>query len=121
MQDWITREISSGLQKLVLLNLDHAPAYDVLSRGTLPAWVEAITTGRALVEKRDAPRLREAFRRLMATCTRWPTPRELLDAMPALPGPPPVARLDSDDGRRRGMEALAAIAKRMGWDREDAA
>lgn len=119
MQDWITREISSGLQKLVLLNLDRAPAYDVLSRGTLPAWIEAITVGRVLDEDRDAPRLREAFRRLMANCTRWPTPRELLDAMPSLPGPPPVARLDSDDNKRRGMQALADIAKRMGWDREN--
>jgi len=85
--DWITREISSGLQKLVLLNLDHAPALDVLTRGTLPAWVEAITHNRRLEEQRDAPRIRAGFSTLLGRGGEWPAPRDLLDAMPKLQEP----------------------------------
>lgn len=118
-QDWIVREISSGLQKLILLSLDRAPALDVLSRGTLPAWVEAITEGRAFDEQRDAPRFRAAFRALQGRCTSWPAPREFLEAMPSLPGERRPKRLESDQARACGMRAIAEINRMLGLDREE--
>ncbi len=113
-QDWIVREISSGLQKLILLSLERSPALDVLSRGTLPAWVEAITEGRAFDEQRDAPRFKAAFRTLQGRCTSWPAPREFLEAMPPLPGAPRTKRLDSDHARACGMRAIAEINAMLG-------
>lgn len=118
-QDWIIREISSGLQKLILLSLDRAPALDVLTRGTLPAWVEAITEGRQFVEQRDAPRFKAAFRTLQGRCTSWPAPREFLDAMPSLPGAPRHKRLGSDEARACGMRAIAEISAMLGLGQED--
>lgn len=106
---WITREISSGLQKLVLLSLERTPAMDVISRGTLPAWAEAITYGREFDEERDAPRFRAAFVRLQATCTHWPAPRDFIDA---LPGPKSVVqskRIGSDAARDVGMRSIRKI------------
>lgn len=116
--NWITRTISSGLQKLVLLNLDHAPALDVLAEGTLPAWVEAVTAGKALDEARDEPRMREAFRRLMGSCSSWPTPRQFLDAMPPLVSEAPRQfRLPSEQSKRVGMQHIAEISAKLGIER----
>jgi hypothetical protein len=114
-QDWITRAVSSGLQKLILLNLEHAPALDVLAGGVLPAWVEAITTGKMLDESRDEPRIQAGFRALMAHCTSWPSPRQLMDAMPPLAAPRQPVRLEDDARRARGLESLRDIAQRMGF------
>lgn len=113
-QDWITRAISSGLQKLILLNLDHAPALDVLAGGVLPAWVEAVTVGKSLEEKRDEPRIQAAFRTLMAHCTTWPSPRQLLDAMPSLAVARQPVKLEDEARRARGLEKLSEIAQRLG-------
>jgi hypothetical protein len=102
------------LQKLILLSLDRSPALDVLTRGTLPAWVEAITEGRQFVEGRDEPRFKAAFRTLQGRCTSWPAPREFLEAMPPLPGAPRHKRLDSDNARACGMRAIAEINAMLG-------
>lgn len=118
-QDWITREISSGLQKLILLSLERAPALDVLSRGTLPAWVEAITDGRVYEEQRDAPRFKAAFRTLQGRCKHWPAPRDLLEAMPPLPGEPRHRRLSNDESRACGMRAIAEINAMLGIGQHD--
>ncbi len=118
-QDWITRSISSGLQKLILLSLDHAPALDVLAAGTLPAWVEAITYGRALDQQRDEPRIQEGFRRLLANTTVWPTPRQLLEAMPPLASSAPAQRrLPSTAARESAMRHIAEINAKLGIRRE---
>lgn len=118
-QDWITRTISSGLQKLILLSLDHAPALDVLAAGTLPAWVEAVTYGRGFNQQRDEPRIQEGFRRLMATATVWPTPRQLLEAMPPLASSAPTQRrLPSDEKRESAMRHIAEISAKLGIRRE---
>lgn len=113
--DWITREISSGLQKLILLNLNHAPALDVLTRGTLPAWIEAITHNRKFEEQRDAPRIREGFRTLLDRSRDWPTPRDLLDAMPKLVEPKSGAkRIESPGARaafRKTLDDIEALFK----------
>jgi len=103
-----------------LLSLERTPGSDVIA-GTAQAWREAITAGKSYDEDRDAERFKAAFRTLAGRCTHWPAPRDFLDAMPSLPGAPAVAKIDSDDNRRRGMQALADIAARMGWNREDAA
>jgi hypothetical protein len=101
---------------MVLLSLDRSPPLDILSRGTLPAWVEAISTGRAFDEQRDVPRFRAAFTTLQVRCTRWPAPREFIDALPHLEGEPRNKRIDSDSSRQVGMRAIKEISKSLGLD-----
>jgi len=113
-QTWIRNEIATGFQKLVTLSLDRQPAAEVIP-GTVMTWLEVITTGREFQPERDRDRFRKAFRTLAGRCTHWPAPREFLDALPSLPGAPKVLRIDSDDNKRRGMQALTEIAERMGW------
>jgi hypothetical protein len=96
--------------------LDRQPAAEVIP-GTVMTWLEVLTTGREFVPERDRERFRYAFRTLAGRCTHWPAPREFLEALPSLPGAPKVLRIDSDDNKRRGMQALTDIAERMGVDR----
>lgn len=79
--DWLTREITTGFQKLLCLSLDRTPATDLI-QGTVAAWVEAITTGRLWDETRDGPRIREAFSILIRTRRTWPSPADFFDALP---------------------------------------
>lgn len=91
--DWMKREITRGLQKLVFLALDRTPAMDALP-GTVAAWMEALMTNRIWDEQRDADRIRAAFRSLGATRKSWPAPSDLIEHMPpakqypALPAKP---------------------------------
>lgn len=51
-------------------------------------WVEALTAGRTWDQQRDTPRIRTAFASMVLSATRWPMPRDLLDALPSsLPQP----------------------------------
>lgn len=111
--NWINREISTGLQCLVMLSLDRSPALDVISKGTLPTWVGAITQGRRFDEERDVPRFRAAFRTLAMTCTQWPTPRQFLDALPALKEQTVALRLSNESSRERVEKHLAEFAQRL--------
>lgn len=79
--DWLTRELMTGLQKLLCLGLDRTPATDLFD-GTVLAWHEAITTGRDWDHARDAGRIRAAFVTLAQTRETWPQPRHFLDALP---------------------------------------
>lgn len=116
--DWLIRELRDGLQKLLCLSLEGQPSADVIA-GTLLAWSETITHGRRFDQGRDELRFREAFRVLANRHRRWPAPVDFLDALPGLPGAPRVARLESDENKRRGMQALTEIAARMGWTGDD--
>jgi hypothetical protein len=61
--------------------LDRTPASDLIE-GTILAWAEAITAGRAWDQERDAPRIREAFVTLARTRRQWPAPADFLEAVP---------------------------------------
>lgn len=105
--DWMTREISTGFQKLLCLGLDRTPATDLL-QGTVRAWLEALTANRDWVEERDTPRVRQAFVTLAQTMRTWPVPADFTDALPkfaplrALPAKP-----TDPDKARRIVEDLA--------------
>lgn len=112
---WVIREINTGLMKLLTLSLDGQPAHDVLA-GTLKVWTEALCADRLWDEDRDVSRFRKAFRTLMTTCDRWPTPKKFLDAMPSIVVPfQRRHRLDDEKRRAEGMEHLRDIARRNGF------
>lgn len=113
--DWLINELSLGLEKLLQLGLEGQPAHDTTGK-TLMVWVEAICCDRVFDEDRDVRRFRKAFRTLMTTCDRWPTPKKFLDALPAIVVPfQRPARLDDESRRARGMEHLKEIARRNGF------
>lgn len=82
--DWLTAEVARGLQRLLVLSLPGRPQAEVI-RGTATAWADALQVGRAWDQDRDAPRIREGFVRLSSTAAQWPTPRDLLGALPPAP------------------------------------
>ncbi|MFC2304518.1 MAG: hypothetical protein ACFNT5_05005 [Cardiobacterium hominis] len=72
-----------GLQKLLALQLERAPALETLAKTGL-VWIEAIGYERCFADE-DAPRFREAFVRLAARCKSWPSPVALLEVLPDRP------------------------------------
>lgn len=111
MADWIKREISEGLKRLMCLGKERTPAAEVIQL-TAAVWLEAVTEGRVFDQQQDAPRFRKAFAVLCRECEVWPQPGELLKAMPpreqlALTKQPLPADPDSPEMKQR----FAEIAK----------
>lgn len=79
----VKEEIMLGLQKLLALQLERAPALETLAKTGL-VWIEAIGYERCFADE-DAPRFREAFVRLAARCKSWPSPVALLEVLPERP------------------------------------
>jgi hypothetical protein len=122
-EPWLVAVVAAGLQRLVLLRLDGAPAADAI-QGCALAWADALAVRGGWIEARDAPRLAEAFRRLAAHTLRWPAPAMLFDHMPQ-PQPPaalpePVADPRSRERIRRALKELLHGLKRMEDDHRHA-
>lgn len=114
--DWIMDQIETGIQKLLCLRLDGAPAADMVA-GTIGAWFEAITDRREFDERLDAPRMQAGFRTLAATREKWPAPKHFMEVLPDRPPVPQPRRLVSDTDRaaRRAAakKAMADLAEKM--------
>ncbi len=80
---WLHNRVLDGVQFLRALGLPGTPAAEV-ARLTFTAWLAAIWNNGALAwnEQMDSARLYRAFEAAAAAATRWPTPREVLAAMP---------------------------------------
>lgn len=108
--DWVRSGIADGLRALVAMRLPGSPAAELVTR-TADTWHVALSRTMR-VEEVDRPRLMEGFARLIAECQEWPSPRMLLDRLPArprrtaVPHNPPV---DPEAAR----SAIAAIRRRM--------
>lgn len=114
MADWIKREISEGLKRLMCLGLERTPAAEVIPL-TAAVWLEAVTTGRAFDQEQDAPRFRHAFAVLCRESRSWPLPSHLLEAMPrremlALTKQPIPADPDSPEMKKK-FEQIAKLFK----------
>ncbi|MET4675899.1 MULTISPECIES: hypothetical protein [unclassified Luteibacter] len=100
--------------KLLALSLDGQPAHDVTS-GTVAVWVEAVCGDRVWDEQRDLPRFRKAFRTLMTTCDRWPSPRKFLEAMPSTVVPFRAGpRLEHESTRKARIQSFAEVRRTLG-------
>lgn len=103
-EDWLRVEICTGLQKLVALSLPGQPAMETIEL-TAASWLEAVE-GRAFEQSLDAQRFRLAFRSLLQTSDRWPSPRHLLEALPSrqelkkLPRPEPTPEQCAENLRK---------------------
>lgn len=79
---WMVKEIGLGLAKLLCLRLAGCPSEDMIE-ATVAAWIDALIFGRQWDQERDTPRIRHAFRVMAANRTEWPTPKDLMDSLPA--------------------------------------
>lgn len=111
---WLVAEVAEGMQRLMVLRLDGTPPADAID-GVVLAWADALMVrGGGWNATQDAPRIREAFRRLAAHVVRWPAPAEIFLHLPdrapvqALP-PPPI----TDDQRAHVRAMLAAIRAKL--------
>lgn len=107
---WIEREVARGLQGLIALRLSGAPGEDAVVL-TLDIWLAALAQRvSGWTEELDAPRIQAAFRALYSQCTQWPTPRQLLDAVPPrAPAPALPAPQLTPEQRARNRARLDAL------------
>ena len=91
---WLQALVAEGLQRLLVLRLDGAPAAD-MAEGVMLAWLDALLVRNSNWQQdADAARVREAFRSLAASAQRWPAPAQWFEhlrprAQPPLLEPPP--------------------------------
>jgi hypothetical protein len=80
--NWLHNRVLDGVQFLRALGLPGTPAAEVATL-TFIAWVSAIWNhgSRSWVEELDSARLYRAFESAAANAERWPTPKEVLQAM----------------------------------------
>ena len=110
---WLVAEVAEGIQRLLVLRLDGCPPADAVEAVAL-AWADALMVrGGAWREDLDAPRLREAFRRLAAHSTRWPAPAQLWEHLPKRPEPPKLQAPPTppSDEERAKIRALLQQAR----------
>jgi hypothetical protein len=131
---WLENAVIEGLQALLVLRLDRAPAADTIN-AVVDVWLHALMASNTTwISHLDAARLSAGFARLLHSCQQWPAPKALIDAMPArvmptaLPAPTSntvspavrqqidtlvkkVRRPASDVGRH---ELLAVMARHIG-------
>lgn len=86
MQDWLKREIVNGLQALIALRLNGAPAADMVVL-TAEIWQLAFERklGSHACEQVDAPRIREGFEAQFPKLREWPAPADIIETMPPRP------------------------------------
>lgn len=111
---WLERELARGLQGLVALRLNGAPAEDSITL-TLDVWLAAVSgMARGWHEHLDAPRIRKAFATLYRTCERWPAPGQLLGCLEHRPVPAalPVPAV-TEEQRQKNLLRIQAIKKTL--------
>lgn len=106
---WFSNEISSGLQRLLAQGLEYQPPSETIA-ATEENWVDAIWPSCLWDERRDTSRIREAFRRLIAECYRWPQPAQFKLNLPKIElKEQQLTRLSSSEVREREMKKIADI------------
>ncbi|MGX2948558.1 hypothetical protein [Frederiksenia canicola] len=113
---WLKQAIASGVSMLVLLRIRNSPPEDAI-KGTLQAWYRVLTHNHRWDEKLDRVRFEAAFLNLAQSCDQFPTPKQLLEAMPPrelkeLP-PPTLTEEQRQKNVQRIQQMLAEMRGRM--------
>lgn len=83
--EWLRNSILRGIQGLMMLRLQFAPAEDTIA-SLANAWLAVLMSlPHTWDQERDQPRIQRAFLTIAANCERWPAPKNFIDALPALP------------------------------------
>lgn len=112
MPPWFRAAVGEGIQRLVAIGLPGGPGWDSIKL-TAQAWAESLWEAPVeWHENPDSRRLESAFKRAARSCERWPTPRQVLELLPARPQPralpaPTMSREQRTRNSRRLREALS--------------
>ena len=112
---FVSDELLTGLQKLMMLRLEGAPPADGIKL-TASVWVEAIASVNiSWVEQLDKGRITAGFTRLFAEIERWPTPKMLIRCLPPRPEPPKLEhkRQLTPEEKARGRENLKKLYQKI--------
>lgn len=111
--DWFKKELTAGLQLLLALNLEFAPASDAIL-ATASAWVKVLYKKLPLENNAEnIKRIRQAFYDLSVECERFPTPARFLKSLPPYKAPVPLLERKpiSDAQRLRNSERAKLLLK----------
>jgi hypothetical protein len=113
MPNWFRNRVLDGLQFMLALGLPGTPSSEI-AKLTAQSWMTALwMAGLAWNEERDAYRLYQGFINAAAAADRWPTPRAVLQALPARPEQPqlpaPLAARCTPEQRARMAEARRRV------------
>tara|TARA_R110000868_G_scaffold142759_11_gene360242 strand:- start:646 stop:1008 length:363 start_codon:yes stop_codon:yes gene_type:complete len=94
--DWLKASLIKGLQGLLMLRFQGAPAEDTIA-SLANAWLAVLThLPHTWDQDRDQRRIQKAFVRLAASCDRWPAPKHFIEMLPPIE---PLLKLDSPKGK----------------------
>lgn len=120
---WLKATIAKGLAGFIVLRLPNQPPEEMITK-TAEIWLQAILHKKLYNgwnESEDKWRIEQAFLNLYAECERFPSPKMLLERLPArkvLALPEPVYQMTAQDkARHRQMcqqmrEILGAVRVR---------
>lgn len=117
MPQWFRDALAEGIQRLIAIGLPGGPGWDSIKL-TTQAWAEALWEAPVeWLEKPDKWRLETAFKRLARNSERWPTPKALIDTLPARSQPaalpaPSMSRTQREANSRRLRAALKEAMSR---------
>ena len=111
---WMLSEVANGLQRLILLALPGTPPAETIE-GTARAWADALWYAPKVWDRElDAPRIAAAFRKIGHRLERFPTPKALLEALPArLPQPAAAESKMSEAQHSEHRRRLAKIIDQL--------
>ena len=112
---FVSDELLTGLQKLMMLRLEGAPPADGIKL-TASVWVEAIASVNiSWAERLDKGRITAGFTRLFAEIERWPTPKMLIRCLPPRPEPLKLEhkRQLTPEEEARGRENLKKLYQKI--------
>lgn len=78
---WLREELRDGLAALFILRLPGSPAGDTMPF-VVDTWFASLTRFRVFDAELDRQRFRDGFLKLATGVRQWPSPRDLLDALP---------------------------------------
>ena len=112
---FVSDELLTGLQKLMMLRLEGAPPADGIKL-TASVWMEAIASlPIQWDEQQDAGRITRAFACLLAEIERWPAPKMLIKHLPPrkeLPQLEHKKQLTAEE-QARGRENLKKLNQKI--------
>jgi hypothetical protein len=110
---WLENAVIDGLQALLLLRLDRAPAADTIN-AVVDVWLHALMAANTTwISHLDAARVKAGFETLLRTCQHWPAPRALLDAMPARVMPTALPAPTSNTVSAQVREQIDTLVKKV--------
>lgn len=112
---WFVAIIGAGVGRLFTVRFQYgSPASNPSDAvATTETWIVTLWAARPWDQCRDEPRIRTAFLQLRLG-TRWPVPRDFLDALPPIPRPKQAPKITSPTAEATARRYIGEIAALLG-------